>query len=418
MINNLLNSAKNLAKKNCQVCDNQELISIMFLGYMPPVNQMPAITADLVEQPSYPTELLLCKKCNLVQLGFILQQKILFPLEYPYRSGTTKILRDNFTNLYIESNKLIDLQPDSLIIDIGSNDGTLLNNFKNNHKVLGVEPTNVGELARKNGIETIQDYFGKQLAEKILLTHGKAKIITAANVFAHIENIHQVVEGIVMLLDKEGVFISESHYLLSLIDTLQYDTIYHEHLRYYSIHSLQYLLNQHGLEIFHAQKIPTHGGSVRVYAAKKGEYSISVALQTLLAKEPIANDLLEKLYKFKHQVILSKLKLHELFKQIKSKSCSIFGISAPSRASTLINYTGIDDGILDCVVEVPGSLKIGKYMPGTIIPVVDEQELFKAQPDYALLLSWHIADDLMYNLRAKGYKGKFIIPLKEVTVVA
>ena len=281
--------------KKCQICDSKDLVSIMFLGYMPPVNQMPSVTEELVEQPSYPTELLFCKKCNLVQLGLILHQKILFPLEYPYRSGTTKILRDNFANLYSEAAKLIKLQKDSLIIDIGSNDGTLLNNFNNHHKVLGIEPTNVGELARKNGIETIQEYFSKQLVEKILPKVGKAKIITAANVFAHIENIHPIMEGIIMLLDKEGVFISESHYLLSLIETLQYDTIYHEHLRYYSIHSLQYLFNEHGLEIFHAQKIPTHGGSIRVYAAKKGEYPISAELKALLAKEPTNDELLKKL---------------------------------------------------------------------------------------------------------------------------
>ncbi len=401
----------------CQICDNKNLTPVMFLGYMPPVNQMPSIAEELTEQSAYPTALLMCKKCNLVQLGLILHQKILFPLEYPYRSGTTKILRDNFANLYIEAAKLIKLQQDSLIIDIGSNDGTLLENFKANHKVLGVEPTNVGELARKNGIETIQEYFSKHLAEKILLHHGKAKVITAANVFAHIENIDPIIDGIVMLLEKNGVFISESHYLLDLIDTLQYDTIYHEHLRYYSLHSLQYLFNQHGLEIFHAQKIPTHGGSIRVYAAKEGEYPISADLKALLEKEPIADDLLRKLQQFKQRVIISKLKLHELFKEIKEKNCSIFGISAPSRASTLINYTGIDDGILDCVVEVPGSLKIGKYMPGTIIPVVDEQELYNFQPEYALILSWHIAEELIHNIRKKGYKGKFIVPLPDVSIV-
>ena len=401
----------------CQICDNQELTSVMFLGYMPPVNQLRSITAQKSEQPSYPTELLLCRKCNLVQLSLILHQKVLFPLEYPYRSGTTKILCDNFANLYAEAVKLIKLEPDSLIVDIGSNDGTLLSNFKDKHKVLGIEPTNVSSLAVSNGIETIQEYFSKQLAENILMTYGKAKIITAANVFAHIENIHQIIEGIIMLLDKQGVFISESHYLLSLIDSLQYDTIYHEHLRYYSIHSLQYLFNQHGLEIFHAQKIPTHGGSIRIFAAKKGDYPINEELKLLLEQEPINQDLLNKLQEFKSQVILSKLKLHTLFKNIKEQNGRIFGISAPSRASTLINYTGIDDGILDCVVEVTGSLKIGKYMPGTIIPVVDERELYKSQPEYALLLSWHIAEELIRNLRLKGYQGKFIIPLKEVAIV-
>jgi hypothetical protein len=401
----------------CQVCGNTDLHSIMFLGYMPPVNQMPASDSDLTQQAAYPTELLLCKNCNLVQLGFILQQKLLFPLEYPYRTGTTKILRDNFANLYLEAANLIALDRDSLVIDIGSNDGTLLSNFAANHRVLGVEPTDVGELAKANNIETIRDYFSKNIAEDILTTHGKAKIITAANVFAHIENVHNIMAGIKLLLAEDGVFISESHYLIDLINKLQYDTIYHEHLRYYSLNSLQYLFNQHELEIFHVQKIPTHGGSVRVYAARIGQYSISAECGQLMSQEPVGDNLLAKLTAFKQQVILSKLQLHKLFSEIKANNARIFGISAPSRASTLINYVGVDDGILDCVVEIAGSLKIGKYMPGTIIPVVDERRLYEEQPEYALLLSWHIADELIHNLRRRGYKGKFIIPLKEVRVV-
>ena len=256
---------------SCQICNKKQLTPIIFLGFMPPVNQMVDLGSQLQEQAAYPTELLMCTECNLVQLGLILHQKILFPLEYPYRSGTTKILCDNFADLYKECKQLINLNSNDLIIDIGSNDGTLLANFQENHKVLGVEPTNVGELARKRGISTLQNYFSKQLADNILTSHGTAKVITAANVFAHIENIHAIIEGISVLLAEDGAFISESHYLLDLINTLQYDTIYHEHLRYYSLHSLQYLFNMHDLEIFHAKNIPTHGGSIRVYTARKGK---------------------------------------------------------------------------------------------------------------------------------------------------
>ncbi len=400
----------------CQICNKEKLVPIIFLGFMPPVNQMGNIGSQLQEQAAYPTELLMCSECNLVQLGLILHQKILFPLEYPYRSGTTKILCDNFLDLYLESQKLIKLDPNDLVIDIGSNDGSLLANFQHKHKILGVEPTNVGELARKQNIPTLQNYFSKQLAKDILTNYGKAKIITAANVFAHIENVHEIIDGISSLLEKTGVFISESHYLLDLINTLQYDTIYHEHLRYYSLNSLQYLFGMHNLEIFHAKKIPTHGGSIRVYAAKKGMYDKSADLKLLLQQEPVGDKLLAKLQIFKNQVILSKLKLHELFRTIKQENLKIFGISAPSRASTLINYVGIDDGILDCVVEVSGSLKIGKYMPGTIIPVLEEQELYKIQPEYALILSWHIADELINKIRKNGYRGKFIVPLPEVYI--
>ncbi|NES19098.1 MAG: methyltransferase, partial [Symploca sp. SIO3E6] len=219
------------------------------------------------------------------------------------------------------------------------------------------------------------------------------------------------------LLDDQGVFISESHYLLSLVETLQYDTIYHEHLRYYSLQSLEYLFNMHGLEVIHAKRIPTHGGSIRVYAARKGAYPIQPSVKNILDEELAVDLNNQKLEEFKQKVVLSKLQLHSLLLEIKQQGHRIYGIGAPSRASTLINYVGIDDSILDCVVEVKGSYKTGKYMPGTLIPVIEETALFEEQPEYALLLSWHIAEELMPKLTQKGFKGKYIVPLPVPRIV-
>src|SRR3989338_2907852 len=271
--------------EKCQVCDNQKLEPILFLGYLPPVNQMHKIGERPHEQPNYPAEILYCEKCHLVQLGLIVDAKILFPKEYPYTSSSTKILRENFAELYKECKTIMNLAKDDFVVDIGSNDGNLLSNFKENHKVLGVTPEEIGKIAIQRGIPTILDYFKKDVVEKIKKDHGKAKIITATNVFAHIEKINEIVELILELLADDGMFISESHYLLPLIETLQYDTIYHEHLRYYSLHSLKFLLERHGFEIVHAKQIPTHGGSVRVYAAKKGNYKIKETVKSLLEKE-------------------------------------------------------------------------------------------------------------------------------------
>ncbi len=402
---------------HCQICGNVELEPILFLGYLPPVNKMHKIGDKPGEQNSYPAQLLYCPRCHLVQLGLIVDSGILFPPEYPYTSSTTKILRDNFAELYKECTNLIGLKPNDLVVDIGSNDGNLLSNFKDFHKVLGVTPEEIGKIAIQRGIPTIIDYFSSNVVEKILSENGQAKIITATNVFAHIENINAVVQCILRLLAEDGVFISESHYLLPLIETLQYDTIYHEHLRYYSLHSLQYLLSAHGLEVFHAKRISTHGGSIRVYAARKGKYSIKDTVTKILEEERPVVLSRQNLLKFKDKIILSKLELISLLNEIKKKGERIYGISAPSRASTLINYTGIDDGILDCVVEIEGSHKIGKYMPGTLIPVLEESVLFRDQPEYALLLSWHIAEELMPKLKAKGFKGKFVIPLPAPRIV-
>ncbi|MBV9556116.1 MAG: class I SAM-dependent methyltransferase, partial [Pseudolabrys sp.] len=207
------------------------------------------------------------------------------------------------------------------------------------------------------------------------------------------------------------VFISESHYLIPLLDKLQYDTVYHEHLRYYSLGALKYLLEMHGLEVFHARPIPSHGGSIRVYAARNGTHPVQQSVQEMLAKEPRGDAMLKRLEKFRDDVMLSKLRLHALIRDVKEKGGRIVGISAPSRASTLVNYVGLDESIIDYVCEIEGSLKIGKYMPGTMIPVVEESRMFADQPDCAIIFSWHIADELAPKLRAKGFKGLLVTPL-------
>lgn len=402
---------------SCQVCHNKDLISIIFLGYMPPVNSMPKIGTSPHEQPSYPAQLLYCKKCYLVQLGLIVDPGILFPKSYPYTSGTTKVLRDNFANLYDEVTKFNFLKKSDLVVDIGSNDGTLLKNFKNNHRVIGISPENIVKLALEEGISTVQDYFNSNSVEKVLKKYGKAKLITAANVFAHIEHPHEVMQNIKKLLEKNGVFISESHYLYSLIKDIQYDTIYHEHLRYYSLHSLRNLFKMHGLEIFHAKEIPSHGGSIRVYASAKGAYPVQKSVASLLKKEKSIVTTIKSFTYFRNKVIESKIEIYKILNKVKREKGKIYGISAPSRGTTLINYLGLEDGMLDCIVEIKGSHKIGLYVPGTLIPVVNEEKLYKDQPEYAFLLSWHIADELIPKLRKKGFRGKFIKPLPTPVII-
>lgn len=411
-------TASSLVVEQCQVCARKELEHVIFLGYLPPVNQMRSQGETPCEQPAYPALLLRCRNCQLVQLGLIVDPRILFPPEYPYTSGTTKILRDNFAELYSECRTVFPLKPEDLVVDVGSNDGTLLSNFAGRHRVQGIEPAEVGRSAVERGIPTIISFFGREVAERVVKEQGPARLITATNVFAHMEDIHAMVEAILLMLGPEGVFISESHYLISLIETLQYDTIYHEHMRYYSLHSLRYLLESHGLEIIHAKRIPTHGGSIRVYAARKGVLRVSHSVAELLRHEEKVGLSAEQLKEFKKRVVVSKLELHALLLDIKKKGGRIYGIGAPSRASTLINYVGLDDGLLNCVLEVKGSHKVGKYIPGTLIPVLEESILYKDQPEYALLLSWHIADELAPKIRQNGFRGDFIVPLPVPRVIS
>ena len=412
-----LRTGTSVVVDRCQVCDAPGLEPVLFLGYLPPVNVMLEIGMSPREQAAYPAQVLQCPRCRLVQLGLIVDPELLFPPDYAYTSGTTRILRENFAQLAAELPELLPLGPEDLVVDIGANDGTLLSHFTPAHRVLGIEPTGAGSLAEARGIETLRAFFTREVGEAVRRTHGPAKLVTATNVFAHIENVHDVLEGILAMLEDAGVFVSESHYLLSLVDTVQYDTIYHEHLRYYALQSLQFLLQQHGLTIVHAKRIPTHGGSIRVYAARTGRHPVRPSVEALRREEARAGLDGEGLRRFARRVVQSKLDLLALLRDLKQRGARVYGIGAPSRASTLINYVGLDEGIIDCVLEIAGSRKIGKYIPGTLIPVVEESRLFQDPPACALLFSWHIAEELMSKLTARGFRGDYLIPLPTPRIV-
>ena len=401
--------------KKCQFSNKRDLKLIISLGYLPPVNQMQKINSISEEAIFFPANLMYSQSSKLVQLSTIVNKSLLFPKQYPYTSSTTEILRNNFFELSKECEKLFNLNKKDLIIDIGSNDGNLLSNFKK-YKILGVTPENIGKIAIKKGIPTLIRYFDKDTSNLILKKYGKAKIITATNVFAHIDNLKDLIKNILKVLKEDGIFVTESHYLVSLIQDLQYDTIYHEHLRYYSLTSLKKIFDSYNLSIIHAKKIPTHGGSIRVYVSKKGNYKTSKNVFKILNSEKKSLSW-KNFISFRKKVVDSKLSLMSMLRRLKKKNVKIFGVGAPSRASTLVNYVGLTNEIIDCICEIEGSYKIGNYMQGTNIPIVSEKIIFKEKPKYLLLLSWHISKDLIKNLRKKGYKGKFIIPLPNPKII-
>jgi hypothetical protein len=403
----------------CQISGSNKLIKILNLGFLPPVNEYKDSQSIKIDKEEifFPAELLYCPVSKLFQIGCVVNRKILFPKTYPYTSSTTKQLRDNFNDLFKKTKKIVNLSKNDLVIDIGSNDGNLLSNFLGTCKVLGITPENIGKIAIKRGVPTLLRYFDKSSVKIILQKYQKAKIITATNVFAHIDKPIELLKLIIQCLDeKDGIFISESHYLLSLIQTLQYDTIYHEHLRYYSLSSIKYFFDKFNLKIFHVEKIKTHGGSIRIYASKSSRYKVNKSVLKTLGTEK--NELSKnKIENFVKNVKKSKLELLKIIIDLKLKNKKIFGVGSPSRASTLINYVGIDDSMLDCILEIKGSYKIGKDMPGTTIPVVNEEVIKKNKPDYLLILSWHISRELIKNFKKKGFKGKFIIPLPKPKIL-
>lgn len=398
-------------KVSCQICGGKKLESIIQYGNQPIVQSYISPSNILSPEVTYPLNLVFCSSCGLLQLDYIPDPDIVFPKNYPYRTGLTNMLIRNFQELAEKVVSSYKLKNGDLVVDIGSNDGTLLKGFKEKGmKVLGVEPTDAAKDANKDGIPTLQKFFNAETAKNIIKKNGKAKVITAANVFAHISNATLLARAIALLLDKDGVFVSESQYFLDTFEKTELDCVYHEHLRFYTLKPLILLLKNAGMTVVDAERISAAGGSIRVFA-KKGKHKQSKNVATLVKEEERAG-----LYdKKKLQAFTRKAKdvKHELVRLVAecAKKGKVAGLGSPARSNTLLGFTHIDKDFLLYLGEKKGSPKIGLLTPGTHVPVVDEQRIIDEQPEYLLVLSWHIGKELMKIMRKKGYKGKFIVPL-------
>lgn len=400
---------------SCQVCNAKGLKLVLSLGHQPIVQEY--LTEKGLHEPemTYPLNLARCGSCGLLQLDYIPDPKVVFPPHYPYRTGLTNMLIRNFRSLAEVLEKAYPWKKGDLIVDIGSNDGTLLQGFKEKGMtVLGVEPTGAAKVANKNKIKTIEGFFDAKIAKKYA---GKAHIVTATNVFAHINNAPALAKNIAKILKKDGVFISESQYLMDIVEKLEFDTIYHEHLRFYALKPIKKLLEIAGMSMIDAERISAAGGSIRVYA-KKGKFPMSARAKELIAAEEKAGLYDEKvLAEFAKKVHATKNDLVALLLSIKKEGKSIAALTSPARSNPMLNFGKINDTILDFAGEKTGSPKIGLYTPGTHVPVVDESRIFTDNPDYVLVLSWHIGAELSKKIRELGYKGKFIIPLPVPRIV-
>jgi SAM-dependent methyltransferase len=395
----------------CYICSNSDLIQFLDLGkHPPPLNFV--TKEDLKQIPSsFPLQVYFCNKCQLVQLGDAVDPNVMFK-NYLYTSGVSTAFRNHLSEFAQHMVDKFSPTSEDLIIDIASNDGTLLKFFQSyGVRVLGIEPSNIAKIAEENGINTVNDFFNENIANNILKNQGQAKIITITNAFAHIKDLDSIMKGIKLLLRDDGIFVSESQYLVDIIEKLEYDTIYHEHLRYYSLHTLLQLFEKYDMEIFDCERISSHGGSIRVYAASKKQFKKSSNIETMLNLERKLNlSSIETYKKFANRVYQNKSDLLSMLEKIKSSGKTIVGISAPARSSTVLNFCHIDSSILDYIAE-KSPLKLGKFTPGMHIEVVDDSKLIQEQPDYALLLSWHLADSIISKIQNDGYKGKIIVPL-------
>ena len=403
-----------MQNKTCRMCKSTKLHLFLDLGFSALSDGF--LTKNDLNKPEifYPLTVLTCKNCGLCQLGHVVPPEYMFNKNYPYDSSTTKSGRDHFFKMSIDVCNFFNLQSNSFIVDVGSNTGVLLSSFKSkNMKVLGVEPSNnVASIARKKGIDTTTNFFSAQLAKNIVKKYGKASILTATNVFAHIDNLDDFMNGAKILLEKNGILIVEAPYLVNLIDNLEYDTIYHEHLSYLSVKPMKQFCEKHNMELFNVEIKKIHGGTMRYFICRKGTQQISKNVGKYLK---IENN--KKIYSNKQLAIFSKkveshrFNLLKLLFNIKKSGKKIVGISAPAKGNTLLNFCKIGPETLDYITE-KNPMKIGKYTPGMHIPVHSDKKLLSDKPDYALVLAWNFSDEIMKNNELyKKNKGKFIIPL-------
>lgn len=405
------------ALDRCQGCGAAGLELVLDLGHHPPCDSL--VTAKQLDEPetAYPLRLCRCVACGLAQIDYAVEPEVLFFREYPYRTAMTRLLRDHFRSLTGEAVERLGLSADDLAIDVGSNDGTLLQGFQERGvRVLGVEPTGIADIAVANGVPTVNAFFDEAVAARIVAEYGNASVLTGTNMFAHVNNLYPMLRAVSTVLAKEGVFVSESHYLLNLIEEVQYDTIYHEHLRFYSLRPLIAILERAGFSVFDAERVPTHGGSIRVWA-DRGQRRPGPHIGELLRLEEESG-----LYngaafdRFRERVVESKHRLLELVLEAR-RGGRVLGLGAPGRASTILNYTGVGPDIVEAILELDGSLKIGQYTPGTHVPIVEERAGLATSPETLLVLSWHLGEEIVPKLRERGFRGTFVIPLPEPRVL-
>jgi len=405
--------------KNCQICNSTNLIDVINLGDQPLANTLIKNAEDDNKVEKYPVNIVRCEECTLLQIDYIVDQTKVYHLDYPYLPGITKTVDNEQLELSDYLHKELDLKKDQLVVDIGSNDGSLLKHFKaKGIETVGVEPTNISKIANQNGVHTIQSFFNEKTAENIIGKFGKAKLITCTNVFAHMSTLGDVMEGIVKLLDEDGYFCFENHYIMEILDKVQYDTFYHEHLRTYSLMSLNKLFEMYDLNLFDAMNVSRYGGSIRCVVSKK-KISQTERLKSLIKKEK--NHLIdnsEKTYDaFKNNIVSSKENLVKKIIELKSLNKRIIAKSCPARAVVLLNYCGLNNTHLDYIAEQPTSLKLDQYVPGTKLKIINDDILKENEPDYVLLLAWHLSEPIINKWKKRGLQSKFIIPLPKVEII-
>lgn len=396
----------------CRVCGSDGATPVIDLGATPLANALVPVDAAFREDPRFPLATIRCTDCGLMRLTVVIDHEALFT-HYLYATSASRPMVAHFDRYAADIADRFALR-DRLVVEVGSNDGMLLRSFKQRGvRALGVEPaTNLARAANDAGLETVNAFFDSEAAGQIRRGHGGAAAVVANNVLAHIDDLRGVLNGLDALLAPDGVIVIEVPYLLDLLEHVEYDTIYHEHLSYFSAEALRRLFERGGFDLFDVERVSVHGGSVRVYGARAGQRRRHERVDQLISGERAAGLDSDRPFRvFAERVVQSRKELREMIKALRSTGDRVAALGATAKGNTLLNYCGLGNDDVEFVADST-PMKQGLLTPGSHIPIRPESALLSERPGHTLLLAWNYAEEILARFRpytAAG--GRFIHPI-------
>ena len=406
--------------ETCRYCGSRNLYVFLDLGFAPPSDRL--ISKEELDEPEilFPLKVAQCRDCGLTQLTYAVNPKYLYGEKYLYEYSITKTGKEHYSQMADLICKRFNLEKNSLVIDVGSNVGVLLESFKkNNMRILGIDPSpRIVSIANDRGIETWQRLMDFDTSKEIVSIKGRAKVIVGTNIFAHIDNKESFMKGMDILLEDDGILVVEAPYLVDLLENLEYDTIYLEHLEYLSVKPLKRFFEKWGMDLFDVERYEIHGKSIRIFVCRKGKRKILESVKRLIDLEEQMGVYTQKnLDEFALKVKQHKEKLTSLLEKIKNDGKRIIGISAPAKGNTLLNYCKIGADLIDYMTE-KSQIKKGYFTPGMHLLIKGEDEAKNDNPDYGIIFAWNFAKEIMKNNQDfLNRGGKFIIPIPNPRIV-
>ncbi|MEP6999824.1 MAG: class I SAM-dependent methyltransferase [bacterium] len=407
-------------RTSCRACGKEQLTRFLVLGPQPLANANLRDLSEVGDELTFPLDVYFCESCSLVQLADVIDAELLFR-NYIYVTGTSETIAAHNVKYARTVTDVLRLGADDLVVEVASNDGSLLTQFRElGIRTLGIEPaSNIAEIARGRGIETANEFFNGATGAALRETRGPARAVIGNNVLAHVDDTQDFLRGARALIAGDGLVIVEVPYARMMLERLEYDTVYHEHLCYFSVTSLLRLCEAVGLTVVRVDEVPVHGGSLRVYAGLPEHYGgVSAQVQQMAdAEREIGLTSLARWQQFAADVETQRTQLRDLLLRLKSEGKTVAGYGAPAKGNTLLNYCDVGTDLVPYTVD-RSALKVGTYTPGMHLPVLPADTLRERQPDFVLILAWNFAEEIMRQQQAyRDAGGQFIVPIPEPVVI-